>query len=439
MRLRHFFISIVILGLAGCSGSPGDDGGDDGGEACSLTPLPYRDGLEQTGSIQDVHDPVLAREGNRYYLYSTGYGIPIRMSDDLIAWSGPTEVFSELPSWAETAVPGVEFPWAPDISFFNGAYHLYYSLSTFGSQHSIIGLATNETLDPAGLNYEWVDRGKVVESAPGVTNYNAIDPNVAFDEAGQPWLAWGSFWDGIKLRRLDSDTGLLSSTDETVHSLARRPVESAIEAPFIIRRGSTFYLFVSFDSCCQGATSTYRIMVGRSPSITGPYVDRDGIAMASGGGTAVLEGYGRIAGPGHNAVYQDGDHYFLVHHFYDADANGVPKLQVRSLLWGDDGWPLAGEPYDGDFPTEPAGSTPTVTGKWAHSVDKGPPYEIEVKAGGMLERCRGEGSWSQDGTSLTLNWTKGGYPEESLQVSTDGSWYVGRTGEGLLIRGNRIQ
>jgi len=435
MRLSAV-IAGVLLGLMSCSGSPGDNDGGDGD--CTLTALPYNDALVQTGAIQDVHDPVLIRDAGRYYLFSTGYGIPIRTSDNLIDWTGPTEVFPTLPAWIDAAISGVNFPWAPDISYFDGAYHLYYALSTFGTQRSIIALATNQTLDPADPGYAWDDRGPIVESTPGVVNYNAIDPNVAFDEAGQPWLAWGSYWDGIKLRRLDPDTGELSHVDETVHSLARRPVESAIEGAFITRRGAYFYLFVSFDACCQGAASTYRIMVGRSQEITGPYVARNGALMTSGGGTSVLEGYGRIRGPGHNAVYQEGDHYFLVHHFYDADASGVPKLQVRSLLWDQDGWPLAGEPYDGQFPTDPQGTTPVATGKWAHSIDSNPPFEIDIEAGGAVSRCHGDGSWSQSGRTLTLNWTSGGYPEENVEMAADGTWYVGRTAEGLLIRGSKI-
>ncbi|WP_243663213.1 family 43 glycosylhydrolase, partial [Rhodothermus marinus] len=112
-------------------------------------------------------------------------------------------------------IPGVEFPWAPDIAFFNGRYHLYYSLSTFGSQRSAIGLATNGTLDPSSPDYRWEDQGVVIESRPNQDSYNAIDPNVAFDENGQPWLVWGSYWEGIFLRRLDAHTGKPLATDPT--------------------------------------------------------------------------------------------------------------------------------------------------------------------------------------------------------------------------------
>ena len=82
------------------------------------------------------------------------------------------------------------------------------------------------------------------------------------------WLTWGSFWGGIKMRRVDPATGKLSTTDTTLHSLTSRPreqpISGSVEAPFIVRHGGYWYLFVSFDRCCRGADSTYNIVVGRS-------------------------------------------------------------------------------------------------------------------------------------------------------------------------------
>src|SRR6185503_10432622 len=133
----------------------------------------------------------------------------IRCSKDLINWRLCGDVFAHLPEWAVKDVPGVRGLWAPDVSYFNGRYHLYYSVSTFGSNRSSIGLATNETLDPARDKYRWVDQGKVIGSNVS-DDWNAIDPDVVLDEQDQPWLAFGSFWGGIKLRKLDPSTGQLS-------------------------------------------------------------------------------------------------------------------------------------------------------------------------------------------------------------------------------------
>ena len=101
-------------------------------------------------------------------------------------------------------VPGAVDPWAPDVSFFAGRWHVYYAVSTFGAKRSAIGVATSPTLDPARCRYGWTDEGVVVTSSD-TTDYNAIDPNVFIDGAGTPWLDFGSFCGGIKLVRLDRD------------------------------------------------------------------------------------------------------------------------------------------------------------------------------------------------------------------------------------------
>jgi arabinan endo-1,5-alpha-L-arabinosidase len=155
--------------------------------------------LEPEGFTQRIHDPVMAREGDTYYVFSTGSRIIVICSKDMVTWEWCGRVFEKNPRWLTDAVPGVGDLWAPDISFFNGKWHLYYAGSTFGSNRSAIGLATNVTLDRDSPDYEWVDEGLVIRSAPG-DDWNAIDPNVAFDETGQPWLSFGSFWSGIKMR-----------------------------------------------------------------------------------------------------------------------------------------------------------------------------------------------------------------------------------------------
>jgi len=193
-----------------------------------------------------------------------------------------------------------------------------------------------------------VDQGKVIGSNID-DDWNAIDPNVVFDEHNQPWLAFGSFWGGIKLRKLEQATGKLSSQDQNLYSLASRPRTSsspgAIEAPNIIRKNGYYYLFVSFDLCCRGANSTYNIRVGRARRLTGPYIDRSGKAMIDGGGTLVVGGAGRWAGPGHCAVLQEreGDH--LVYHAYDTEWRGVPTLRISSLHWDSEGWPAVSQDF----------------------------------------------------------------------------------------------
>lgn len=299
---------------------------------------------EPVGDVRNVHDPTVIKDGATYYLYSTRAGIAVRCSEDLVRWRLCGDVFGHLPGWAVEDVKGLRGLWAPDVSYFNGRYHLYYSASTFGSNRSSIGLVTNRTLDPASDRFRWEDQGKVISSTPA-DDWNAIDPNLVLDEEGQPWLSFGSFWGGIKMRRIDPATGKLSQADATLYSLASRPrtkeQPGAIEAPLIIRRNGYYYLFVSFDFCCRGVNSTYNIRVGRSRKVTGPYADRAGRPMMEEGGTPLLAGEGRWRGPGHCAILQEKGADLLVYHAYDAEARGTPTLRITPLTWDADGWPIA--------------------------------------------------------------------------------------------------
>jgi arabinan endo-1,5-alpha-L-arabinosidase len=214
--------------------------------------------LSLAGHVDTVHDPAIIRQGSTYYVFSTngrpGNLIPIRCWD-LLHWRLCGHVFDKLPDWAVKEIPRARAPWAPDISFYRGLYPLYYAVSTFGSNESVIGLATHKTLDSQSPDYKWIDEGLVVHSHKE-DNWNAIDPNFAMDKDGSAWLNWGSFWSGIKMRRIDPATGKFSNGDTTMYSLARRPRPNgcggAIEAPFLFRHGGYWYLFVSFDQCCRG-------------------------------------------------------------------------------------------------------------------------------------------------------------------------------------------
>jgi len=301
------------------------------------------------GDFAPVHDPCIIKQGDAYYLFCTtsrgdaGGFVACRRSRDLVNWEKAGFAFVQIPEWAREAVPGTKGLWAPDISFFNGLYHLYYSVSTFGSNHSVIGLATNKTLDPGAPGFEWVDRGLVVQSQKQ-DRFNAIDPNLFIDRDGKHWLSWGSFWDGLMLARIDPATGKRLDEDKPVQ-LAWRPVArgepSAIEAPFIIARGDYCYLFASFDFCCRGAKSTYFVVCGRSREVTGPYVDATGRLMVEGGGSIVIEGDARFKAYGHNAFLREGKRDYLVYHAYDIDNDGRPTLRISPIHWTRDGWPRA--------------------------------------------------------------------------------------------------
>ncbi|KAK0389836.1 hypothetical protein NLU13_3409 [Sarocladium strictum] len=284
-----------------------------------------------TGSI-GVHDPTVVKTpGGTYILAHTAPNIALKTSTDRTAWRDAGAAFPSGAPWTTPYTGGDTNLWAPDISYRNGQYFMYYSASTFGSRKSAIFLATS----PSGASGSWTNRGLVIESS-AANDYNAIDPNLVVDANGAWWLSFGSFWTGIKMIRLDPGTGKRSGND--LIALARRTeADGAIEAPYITRRGNYYYLWVSFDKCCNGASSTYRIMVGRSTSVTGPYVDRNGRQMMSGGGTQVLASHGSIHGPGHQAVFTDSDADVLVYHYY-AD-NGQSRLGINLIRYESD-WPV---------------------------------------------------------------------------------------------------
>jgi len=296
-----------------------------------------------------AHDPVMIHADSGWYVYCTGMGISVWRSADLKDWVREPPVFSKPPQWAVSDVPGYRgHTWAPDISYYNGRYYLYYAVSVFGKNTSCIGLATNRSLNPADTAYKWEDQGKIVESVPGRDMWNAIDPNLAVDGSGGAWLAFGSFWEGIKLVKLSDDRRSLAEP-ERWYTIASRPRsrgiadtaagDAAIEAPFIFHKGDYYYLFVSWDYCCRGEKSNYKIVVGRSEKIGGPYVDKAGVPMASGGGTLVLEGNRDWYGVGHNAVVSGDGVDWMVFHGYDAKDRGRSKLRIERLDWAD-GWPV---------------------------------------------------------------------------------------------------
>jgi arabinan endo-1,5-alpha-L-arabinosidase len=300
-------------------------------------------------SYMFVHDPSLIREGGTWYLFSTGDpnggvndgDIQVRVSTDLRTWRLTGTVFAAIPAWITERIPGVQNLWAPDISYFDGLYHLYYAASSFGSNDSLIALATNRTLDQSGPGYRWKDDG-VVFSSTAADNYNAIDPALVTAADGAKWLLLGSFWSGIKILALSPSTGLPASAHPTIYPLSSAPAPDPEEGSYMVHHDGFYYLFVSYGYCCRALGSTYEILVGRSPSITGPFVDPDGTAMTDGGGMELQGSTDGMIGPGGASVTMDAGTYFIDYHYYDAWAGGQPWLQVRKLYWPPEGWPITG-------------------------------------------------------------------------------------------------
>jgi arabinan endo-1,5-alpha-L-arabinosidase len=308
-----------------------------------------------SGNTWPVLDPSIMRQGSTYYAFSTDVAglsqsgnLGIRCSQDKVTWTACGSVFPEgIPKWVRKRIPGIVGLWAPDVSFFNGEYHVYYNGSTLHSQRTVIGLATNTTLDAADPEYQWVDRGLVLESKPG-DDFNALDPNILTDTGGAVWLTYGSYWTGIKQREIDPATGMLLASNPTRYDLATRPSvpHNPIEGASLVRHGSYYYLFVSVDYCCEQDTAAdnYKQAMGRSLSAHGPFVDEDGTPMLQGGGTVLLKGDGDWSAPGGGTAYVDPDNgeSMIIFHAHSLADNGNPYQWIKRLQWEND-WPVIGQ------------------------------------------------------------------------------------------------
>lgn len=337
--------TVIFAAAAFCRCGGGSKGSS--GNPNSTSPLSnYR----LTGAVTPIRDPSLMRQGNTYYVFSTDAGgsfpghLAILCSADRVNWKACGAVFSQIPAWVQNAIPGIQNLWAPDISYFNGLYHVYYAGSVFGQNTSVIGLATNTTLDPSDPAYSWVDHGLILSSTT-TDNYNAIDPNILVDTDGSVWMTYGSYWTGIKQRQIHPQTGQLLASNPTIYSLAARPVQyDPIEGSSLVHKGNYYYLFVSFDFCCNPDPyqDNYKIMVGRSTSPHGPFTDMNGTPMLQGGGTLVLGGNGQTwNAPGGETVFLDPQNGDLITFHALHLPDGAAYVFVNSLTWLN-GWPQIG-------------------------------------------------------------------------------------------------
>jgi arabinan endo-1,5-alpha-L-arabinosidase len=288
-----------------------------------------------------VHDPsTVIEQAGHYYVYGTGNGLPILISDEGWSWRRAGSLMTAVPGGkpgAEVLARGGNNTWAPDVIHIGDRYFLYYSAP--GTQpKSAIGLLVGRTLDPQSPDYHWEDAGPIVWS-DGVEDSNAIDPGVLLDSDGRLWLTYGSYFGYIRLVELDTGTGKRRYPD-------RAPVNIAInsEASILIQHDGWYYLLVTHGSCCVGASSTYNIRVGRSRKVTGPYRDNMGVDMLEGGGKLFAGSRGRHVGPGHFGLLDlgQGVQKFSMHYEADLDRGAVSVLDIRPLSWRD-GWPVAGD------------------------------------------------------------------------------------------------
>lgn len=300
--------------------------------------------------VNPVFEPVLADPSivrdpktGLFYAFGTaddwgdGQGlrlVPMLKSKTLSNWTYVKNALTTKPKWKKKG--GI---WAPDVNLVDGKYYMYYAFSTWGDPNPGIGLAIADS-----LNGDFIDQGKVFLSAE-VKVPNSIDP-CFFEEEGRKYLFWGSFSDlptqGTYAIELAADGKSVADINKKIKIAA-----GDWEAVMIHKRDKYYYFFGSKGSCCEGINSKYHVLVGRSETLMGPYLDKEGYPITERGkGTLLIEGNDKFVGTGHNAgiiTDDEGSDWFLYHGFrVDKGnlSNGTDRriLLMDKLEWKN-GWP----------------------------------------------------------------------------------------------------
>lgn len=274
-------------------------------------------------------DPTIirGRDGN-FYLYATEdiRHIPICKSKDLVTWKLVGTAFTE--DSRPTFEPNGGL-WAPDINYFNDQYVLYYSMSVWGGGNTCgIGVAT--AARPEG---SFKDRGKLFRSNE-IGVHNSIDP-FYIQEDGKNYLFWGSFFGIYAIELTDDGLGIKYGAEK------RQVAGSAFEATYIHKRDGYYYLFASVGSCCEGVNSTYQLVVGRSESLFGPYVNKEGQEMMDNGYEIVVGSNDVFVGNGHcsEIITDDAGIDWILYHGIEVENPGGRVLMLDQITWVDN-WPV---------------------------------------------------------------------------------------------------
>lgn len=319
--MKNLFSLAVVALLISCSGVKSDD------KAATYT-NPVID--------NNAPDPTVIRaKDGTFYAYSTMQrgNVPVYKSTDMVNWEFIGGAFrqGEVPKF----VPKANI-WAPDINLIEGKYVLYFSMSTWGGEWEAgIGRAVADTPEGPFTN------AKLLFNSKQIGVQNSIDP-VVYQEDGRKYLIWGSFR-GIYLTELTED-GLELIDSKNLLKIAG----TAYEGTYIHKRKGYYYLFASIGSCCNGVNSTYETVVGRSKSLFGPYVDKQGRKMLDNHHEVLLTGSDVVKGPGHDSqiITDDKGQDWIYYHGVDVNApNAGRKMYLDPVNWDKDGWPSIGNGY----------------------------------------------------------------------------------------------
>jgi arabinan endo-1,5-alpha-L-arabinosidase len=355
-----------------------------------------------------IHDPSTAIQcDGKYYVFGTGGSALV--SDDGWTWRG-----------GQRASGG---GMAPDLIHIGDRYYQYYAANPGGQPHATVTMISTKSLNPESPDYGW-ENGGIVASTDGIEDCNGIDPSVLLDpNDGKLWLTYGSYFGYIRVVELDPKTGKQLNPPAKFTDISIN-----MEATCMIYRDGWYYLFGTRGSCCRGADSGYNIRMGRSKKPTGPFLDMEGIELIKGGGTLFCASGGRVIGPGHFGLEEEGDgvQKWSMHYEADLDRGGSSVLDIRPLLWKD-GWPVAGDNMkEGTYKIESV-----RTGTTLELAVQGQPVGGGSGRGGG-GRGAGGGRGGMPGPGGAQPATPGGAPAGGVMGPTapDGLRYVAAPGGG---------
>lgn len=302
----------------------------------------YANPLACSGTCTNTHDPSIIRRSSdgAYYRFATGGGIAVFKGTSI---QGPwTYEGNALASGSKIDNSGADDMWAPDVHQIGSTYYMYYAVSAFGTQNSVIGLATSTTMDVGS----WTDHGSIGIQSDSTKAYNAIDPNLIL--SGSTYLMnFGSFWTDIFQAPMKSTP--TASSGSAYNIAFNSSGTHSIEGSYMINYDGYYYLFFSSGQCCGYDTSKpapggeYKVMVCRSKTATGSFLDASGKScLTQNGGTIVLQSHGTVYGPGGQGVYDDPSlGWVMYYHYVDTTvgyADGDKLLGVNKIVWSN-GWP----------------------------------------------------------------------------------------------------
>ena len=304
----------------------------------------FKIGMTYTNPVitfSSVADPTVIRTDEGFYLYATqtnSYWIPIYFSKDLVNWEFKRSAFRKATRPTEDVLPGGGAFWAPEIRYINGKYVLYFSWAKWGDGSiSYTAVATSDS--PVG---DFLNAKPLLITDD--FGSNCID-QFYYEEDGKKYMFVGSF-NGIYVTELTDDGLSVKRGADGKPVLKKQVCGRAFEGTNIYKKGKYYYLFASINNCCpnNGMDSKYKVVVGRSENLLGPYVDRKGKDMLDNSWELVLEGDGEtFFGPGHNSIIipDDAGTDWMIYHSYVKE-NGTVGGRLGMLdriVWSADGWP----------------------------------------------------------------------------------------------------